>query len=672
MAFLELDFESASPIDLKKAGADAYWESPSTEPLVLSGLHSDGRRFRWYPGDPTPPLYQEAYDDPGTSFIAHNVRFERAGFRHVMGPVYHWPEPPLTKWHDSQAVAALKAIPLALEKALQVMRIPAAKDMEGNRLTLSLSRVNRKTGRMPEITPVILERVGAYCDIDVDTQALLHRRIGWLPEHERRLWLLNQKINDRGIGLDMDLVAAMQDVVARGSAPLAAEYAEITGGLKMTQLDKTKSWLMDQGVILPNMAKETLEELLGSDDEDFEPTGDLDYLELPPHVERALRIRQLIGSSSIKKLDSMEACVMNDGRARGLIQYRGTGPGRNSGRLLQPQNFPRGTVIGDVDAKVKAIMSRDLDAIQAEFGNPVELVVSSLRHTLVAGRKKVFLSGDYSGIQARAVLGVAGQHDKAQLMAEGLDVYIDMACEIWPELRFDLRNPELVKLFKKLHLEERQTGKNSVLGLGFQMAGPKFRLKYAKERPLTFAEGIVSTYRTKWAPKVPKLWRGLQDAALEAVISGKETEAYGITYRIEDAWLVAHRPGGGEMSYFNPQLVRRVMPWSDPGDPDIRLAWTYQAQKMGRWLTIDAFGGQLAENYIMGIERDIIAKSQLVLEKNGFPLVLEVHDENVVEVDERGLDEKAFEQIMLDVEPWVRQKGIPIQVDTWAGDRYRK
>lgn len=671
MAWLELDFETTSRVDLKKAGADRYAEDPTTEVLVLSGLHSDGRKFRWNPGDPRPALMDEA-----DTYIAHNTRFEKAIFRHIMTPVYGWPEIPGNKWHDSQAVAAFRAIPMALENALKVMRIPADKDMEGNKLTLALSRPNKKTGKLPEVTPAIRERVGAYCDTDVETQALLHRRIGWLPEHERRLWLLNQRINDRGVRLDMDLVRQMQKVVDLGSEPLLKEFQGLTGGLKIAS-PKVHGWLMEQGVTLPNLTKETLDELLGTDDPDYEPSGDLDIeaLDLPANVYRALRIKRLIGSASIKKLDAMRACVMNDGRARGLIQYRGTGPGRNSGRLLQPQNFPRGSMNDEftVEDKVRALMTGDPDMVRMLLGTePVETVVSSLRHALIPDKGKVFLSGDYSGIQARAVLGVAGQHDKAQLMAEGLDVYIDMACEIWPELRFDLRDKELVKIFKKAHQEERQTGKNSVLGLGFQMAGPKFRLKYAKERPEEFADGIVDTYRTKWAPKVPKLWRGLQDAALEAVMSGKETEAYGITYRIEDAWLVAHRPGGGEMSYFNPQLVRRLMPWSTPDNQDYRLAWTYQAQKMGRWLTIDAFGGQLAENYIMGIERDIIAKSQLVLEANNFPLVLEVHDENLVEADERGLDENAFKQIMEDVELWVRQMGIPIQVDTWAGDRYRK
>src|SRR6202044_4001949 len=147
------------------------------------------------------------------------------------------------------------------------------------------------------------------------------------------------------------------------------------------------------------------------------------------------------------------------------------------------------------------------------------------------------LSGDFAGIQARVVLGLAGQFDKLALMASGADVYIDMACDI-----FKMPKPttkEEIKRFKLEHMRERQFGKNSVLGLGFQMGWRKFQFKYAQEEGDEFCENIVNTYRREWAPKVPKLWEGLEEAALETVWSGEPHEAYGVRYQIEGQWLTA-------------------------------------------------------------------------------------------------------------------------------------
>jgi DNA polymerase len=179
----------------------------------------------------------------------------------------------------------------------------------------------------------------------------------------------------------------------------------------------------------------------------------------------------------------------------------------------------------------------------------------------------------------------------------------------------------------------------------------------------------VYTYRKEWAPKVPYLWYGLEEAAAATVHTGCPHEAYGILYAIKDQWLTARLPSGRLMWYFNPQPTRRPAPWNPQ---ELKPGFTYQATKLGQMCTIDAFGGQLAENVIMGCERDIMTKAQLTCEANGLPVVLEVHDEVVVEPLVKDADEKAFQQIMLDVDPWVKSIQVPIAVEGWCGNRYRK
>lgn len=671
------DFETRSMCDLKAAGAYRYAEDPTTEVLVLKYCFGDDPIRFWHPGEPPPQDILDAIA-AGETFVAHNASFEKSIWKDHMVALYGFPPIPASQWHDTMAVAAMRALPQALDKLTSVLNLPHQKDLEGNRLIKALSRFNKK-GMLPELTPAIRARVDDYCDHDVLAQRGVHQRIGWLPPGERDVWLLNQRVNQRGLKLDMPLVRAMQSIVDQRTGPLSEEFRAITGGLDMTQVAKVHGWLMDQGVLLPNLTKETLDSVLGQSDEpDFEPDMSLARMHLPDNVYRALSIRHLIGSASIKKLRSMEACVMADGRARGLLQYHGTMPGRQAGRLFQPHNFPRGTIKALPQQLVDALMMADPDYVEAIFGPAVETVVSALRHTIVPEANRVFIAGDLAGIQARTVLGLAGQHDKTTLMAAGADVYIDMACDIYPHLPRPnwLGDKDqvkaAVKAFKEKYPEERQDGKNSVLGLGFQMGDNKFHDKYCPDQPLSFATKVVKAYREDWAPKVPDVWDALGTAALETVLTGYPHDAYGCEYRLEDAWMTVRLPSGRKLWYFNPQRVRRNMPWATEENPDVRVAWTYQTMKMGVWRTVDAFGGLLTENVVMGIERDLMVNASFLCEKNGHPLVLEVHDELVLEPLRVDADEKAVQQMMTEVPAWCREMKIPVATETWIGDRYKK
>ncbi len=678
MYYVLLDFETASHTDLKRCGAWRYAECPTTEVICLAFERQGSAREIWYPGQETQTSLYVLARDPNALFVAHNVAFEKAIWRSIMVPLYGFPDIPNNRWHDTMAACAMRSLPQKLDAAAKVLRLPHQKDMEGSKITLSLSKPDRKTGRVDR-SPATIERVGQYCSQDVQAEIDLHERIGWLPAQERRSWLLNERINERGLRIDLDYVRSAQRVVDRGSQPLLAEFVRLTGGLRPGQRDKFLAWLAGREIRLPNLQKETVAEYLGErEDDDYETLaddsdgvrGDHGVLTAERPVGRndpgyrALYIRSLVESSSVKKLQRMLDCACADGRARGLLAWHGTTPGRPAGRLLQPTNFPRPTVdMGDdvakqtqIDTLVAAIMTGDPDYVEMVVGPPVETVVSGLRHALVSDRGRCFFSGDYAGIQARLVLALAGQHDKTALMAAGQDVYCDMASAIYGEP------------ITKKDQEKRQTGKNSVLGLGFQMGAAKFLIKYCKHQGLEFAEKVVHTYRKVWAPKVPLLWYALQDAATKCVWDGTPQEAFGIEYRMEDVWLTARVPSGSKIWYPFPEKTRRAMPWDET---DIRPGFRYWGQKMGRWIPIHAFGGLLTENVIMRMECDIQTSSALRLEANGFPMVLNVYDENLTEPLE-GADEKAFKAILEETDDWVKALRVPIAVDCWQGTRYRK
>jgi len=687
-----LDFETASAVDLSEAGAWRYAEDPTTE-VICAGFSYNGAEPKlWVPGDPPAtywlPLLNLARD-PEIIFIAFNAAFEKAIWRHIMVPIFDMPDIPNERWHDIMAVCAQKVLPQKLDRVLRVLGI-GEKDTAGSAAAKALSKPVRATKKTRadgtagslDRSPATLQRVYDYCISDVMEEVALHRRVGWLQHtaqwSEREVWLEDQQQNEEGLCLDLDYVQAGQTIIDQAIKPLAEEFRQLTGGLEPTQVAKLRAWCQENGARLPSLDKETVKKALGFDiDDDGEGSDDLDwddwqtYIDLTPAVRRALTIRQLVGSASVKKLARMLACVSADGQSRGLFVYHGTGPGRRSARLWQPQNMPRGTIqIGKGEdahapppqAMVDVISTRDAGLVEALLGPPVEVVLSGLRHAIVAKPGHVLAAGDLAGIQARVVLALAGQWDKVDLLASGADVYLDMATAIYkPEVPFT----------KKANVEERQTGKNSVLGLGFGMGAKKFRFKYCAAQPEEFAQRVVDTYRQEWAPEVPRLWREIERAALAAVRHpGRAVDVGPFTYCIEDIWLVCRCPSGGKLWYAFPELTRRAMPW----DPlDVREGWKYKATKQGQLQDVHAFGGLLTENVVMKVERDLIVCAAKRLRAAGYPPIMDSHDEIVTQpLLSRNPTKHEMEQIMSEVPKWAEPLRIPIATDAWINDRYKK
>jgi DNA polymerase len=668
-----IDFETASSCDLKRAGAWRYAQDPTTEILCLGYTFGDDEDVLsadvlW---PRTAPRLLDAVLDPQCMFVAHNAAFEKAIWRELMMGVYGWPDIPDHRWHDSMAVCAMKALPLRLDRAASALGLRERKDAEGSRVTLSLSRPN-KAGHFDR-SEEKLQRVYTYNAQDLRAELELHRRIRGLGAEERQVWLLDQQINQRGIRLDITLIDKMQSIVHQAEQPLIQEFVELTG-VKPGQNAKVMEWLRANGCEIPNLQKETISRYLGEsdaeeeiyDDEEAETeagigeetgTGVCDT----EGVKRALHVRQILGSASVKKLGAMRSCVCGDGRARGLLQYHGAGPGRWAGRLLQPQNFARPTlkVDGeppDQNTVIDALMTGDAEYVRMMFGEPIKCVSSALRHAIIAADDTNFAVGDFATIEARIVLALAGQLDKVALIASGTDVYIDMAQQIYKCPVDKHRDPE-----------KRQTGKNSVLGCGFQMGWKKFKARYCQTATDEFAQDVIRVYRTEWAPEVVKLWRGLEDAATNTVWTGRPHEAYGVTYALEDGWLTARLPSGRKLWYYDPRPVRKAMPWDHT---DVRPGFEYSAQKMGRWQRISAYGGLLTENVVQALARDLLVFAMFNCEANDYPIVLTVHDEIVSE--RPGASKVVLDNLMAERPQWARALQIPVKADCWDGDRYRK
>jgi DNA polymerase len=665
------DFETRNTggCKLKEAGAWRYTADHATEVLTLVYQNGDGEPRLWTPTMATHELAALAAD-PAVTFTSFGD-FESVVWSEIMVARYGFPPIPISRWDNVQATCCYFALPRALGKVLPVIGADVVKDDAGRRLTLSLSRANRKTGKYPEVTRAILERVSAYNGIDVAGLATVRTAVGTLPERERRVWELDQTINQRGIGIDLDFVRAAKHIAEASKGALLEEFAGLTKdperiddpGISPYQVTKTRGWLKGRGFTFANLGAETVEDAL-------------ENLVLPDDVKRVLQIRMITAPTSLKKLDAMLACVGSDGRARGLFQYHGATPGRWSATLIQPQNLPRPTIDidpNDIETLVAAVKTGDPKALK-RWGEPIDVITSSLRFALTAADGAQFGVGDFGMIETCILLALAGQRDKCRLIEQGIDLYKDMASTIYQLDReaFQAIPKDALTIEQQ---QQRQVGKNTILGCGYGMGPPRFQRNYLRHLPADeakrFAEEIIYThYRRNWAPRVPKLWRDLERTARRAMLRRGvvATAECGISYRLETVaglpCLVCRLLNGKHIHYMNAQVLPdRTDRWGYP-------VWTYWAYRKGQWREIEPFGGQLCENCVQSLAREILVDAMFRLEARSFPIVMHCHDEITVEHPE--ITAVTMQEIMAERPQWAANLGVPVSVEAWVGKRYRK
>jgi DNA polymerase bacteriophage-type len=345
-----IDFETRSVVDLTDVNAYVYFDDPSTEAWCMAYCFDDDRKNvrLWWAGTPCPTEVAD-HIRAGGILNAWNAAFERLCFAKLMGPRHGWPVPKLEQWRCTMAAAYAMALPGKLEMAAPALGLDIRKDDAGHRLMLQMSKPRK-------IDPLIwwddfdrMERLGAYCRQDVRTEMAVASRLLPLTESEQQVWYLDQKINDRGVGIDERLCLNAREVVREAARRLDAELKTITGYevAAATNTGAIRKWLGTRGVVTDSIAKDVLAELLNRDD-------------LPGDVRRVLEIRRDGGKSSTAKIDAMLARRQSDGRMRGNLQYHGASTGRWAARGAQLQNLPRpsenGTIPGVVNATIGILL----------------------------------------------------------------------------------------------------------------------------------------------------------------------------------------------------------------------------------------------------------------------------------------------------------------------------
>lgn len=430
MIYLSIDFETRSAVDLRATGVYRYAEDQSTDVWCMAWAFGDEEPEIWRPGEPVPARVAE-WVGHGNPMRAWNANFERVVWNTLLVPRYGFPTTTREQWYCSAAEARAMALPGDLGGAAAVLGVEQQKDAAGKRLMLQMSKPRRI---LPDGTPEWwntadkVRRLMDYCLQDVRTERAVAAKVSELATREREVFLLDQTINDRGVQVDRALVLAAQDVAARAVDKANARLRELTGrpGIAVSNVGELLDWIRLRGIDSESLDKQAVAALKRE--------------ELPADVAEAIRLREECGKSSVAKLESMLAAACEDGRIRGLLLYHGAATGRWAGRLVQPQNFPRGNV-EKPEQFIPAVLAGDVDLIDLHYA-PLEVVSAMLRAMLVASPGRLLVAADFAAIEARVLAWLADEREMLETFSTGGDVYKAMAGKVYDKPASEISKPE--------------------------------------------------------------------------------------------------------------------------------------------------------------------------------------------------------------------------------------
>lgn len=709
-------------------GTPVYAEHPSTEILSLAYDLKDGKGRRlWVPGMPD-PVDLLLYLTQGGHVEAWNVTFEFWIWNMVATRRLGWPPLRLDQCHCAMAKARRFSLPASLDGAAKVLGTPQ-KHKEGKALLEKLSRPHTPTKKRPahRWTPATawddFRRLYDYNLGDLVAEDNASALIPDLSAEERRIWLMDQTINARGVQVDIETLDAALDVLEQAERRYTKELVALTDGAvgSVSEVASFVDWLRAQGVPAPDLTKETVEKLLASQ-------------RVQGPARRALEIRSVLGAANVKKLRSLRLQVSSDGRLRDQYKYCGADrTGRWSAGGVQLQNMTAagpdalvcegcthsfgadtsarnefGAVccprcgcseyhavkdwgVANVRDAIEDVRTRSLDRVVFTWGDPVAVLCGILRGLFIPRPGYKFVCVDFSAIEAVAAACLARCAWRIEVFATHGKIYEASAAKalgvpLEVILEYKAKNGQH-------HPARKKVGKVRELAGGYGgwiNAWKNFGADEYYENDEAIKQDVLA-WRAE-SPEIVEMWggqyrwcgpgkwdyrpemHGLEGAAIMAIQNPGTCYSHNdITYGVADDILFARLPSGRYLHYHRPRLV----PVADKlqRGPSWSIAFegynSNSAKGPVGWVVMDTFGGRLFENKDQAVSRDIQALALLRCEDAGYSIVMHTHDEGVAEVPDRPeYTWQAMSELMTQREEWFAW--WPIRGAGWEDDRYQK
>ena len=665
---ISLDFETYSECDIKSAGAWAYAKDATTKVLCMAYAEGDEDPKLWLPNQPLPNFLQKPNE---YEIHAWNSFFEWVIWTHVL----KLPAPPISQWYDTASLASAMALPRSLGGCGYVLGMPddQIKSKRGYYLISKLSKPNKLNGDRR-----LLAEMYDYCMQDVVTERAISKKLYTLNETERQIWELDQKINIRGIHVDKPKLKKAIKIYRKAQDILIDKLKKITDLENPNSQKQFLGWLLNRGVLVDNIQKATLKEILGEPDR---------Y-----GVHEAIKLKLSLAKTAPKKYISIKDRITKGNSLHGNIMYHGASTGRWASTGVNLQNIARPTI--DPELCIDLIEKNDVGAFEKADVDVMEALSSAIRGMLIPRENKKFIVGDYASIEARALAWLAGQEDKLDIFRTHGKIYEHSASKIFRKPIDDITK------------EERFLGKIAELACGYGGGAGAFNLmarNYGVDISRTQAEKMKQEWRNT-NKKITLFWQGIEQSAKQAIEINEVTSFRNIKFRLKNRFLWCLLPSGRRLAYYSPFLEpKTVLGYKiqpnlhDPEQTVIfnnieyksKQEFLEEARQLGaepfmfqtsnicffgndsktrKWCKQSTYGGKLVENITQAVARDIMAESMLELEKEGYNIVLTVHDEIISEVQDGSI--KRFKTIMENAPKWA--KTLPITVEAYEAQRYRK
>lgn len=645
MKNLSIDLETYSSADIGKSGMYRYCEAPDFE-ILLFAYSVDGAPVQSVDlarGETLPEEIRAALEEPCVTKWAFNASFERICLSRWLGlPSGTYLDP--SQWRCSMVWSAYLGLPLSLAGVGAVLKLEKQKLEAGRYLIRYFCQPCAPTkvsgGRMrnrPEDAPEKWALFKSYNLRDVETELAIQQKLARFPVPDF-VWdeyHLDQKINDRGIRLDLSLVenAIRMDTLSR--AELTEQMQRLTILENPNSVKQLKTWLTERGLEVESLGKKAVSALLR---------------DAPPELAEVLLLRRQLAKNSVRKYQAMQNCVCADGRVHGMFMFYGANrTGRFSGRLVQLQNLPQNHM-SDLEQARALVRKGDYDTLQMLYDSVPDVLSELIRTAFVPYDGGKFIVADFSAIEARVIAWLAGEQWRLDVFKNGGDIYCASASQMF--------HVPVVKHGINGHL--RQKGKIAELALGYGGSVGALKAMGALEMGLSEAElkPLVDAWRGS-NPNIVRLWWEVDEAVKETISDKAASETHGIRFEYESGFLFITLPSGRRLAYVKPRIEENRF-----GGESVTYEGVGGTKK---WERLESYGPKFVENIVQAVSRDILCHAMKTL--RCCSIVAHVHDELIIEADTAVSLNAVCEQ-MSRTPPWA--KGLILRADGYETQFYKK